>query len=248
MKSDDRLEQLLTVQEIDMRIVELEERAEEIPRRRKEAASEIVQLEGERAARKEALDRARIERRHRETDLQARQDRLARYEKQLNEVKTNVAYSALLTEIQTAKREIGELEEQILVLMDQSDDHERRLEEIGSQLDEKRESARETLEALEAEDLEVRRALEGARKRRAELVAAVEPELFRLYDRLRRRRRFPAIVPLKANACGACYGRLPPQVVQEITHDGALRACENCGVLIYAERSPAGSSTGADSS
>jgi predicted nucleic acid-binding Zn-ribbon protein len=66
------------------------------------------------------------------------------------------------------------------------------------------------------------------------MVNEISPNLYRLYDRLRRGRRFPALVPLRGNACGACHGHLPPQVIREILHDGSLHPCESCGVLIYA--------------
>lgn len=245
MTSDERLERLLAVQDMDMKIVEMERRKEEIPRRRAEAAGEIVDLEGEKAAREEALERVRLERRHRESDLESREERLERYERQLNDVKTNVAYSALLTEIQTTKREIREIEDQVLTLMEQREEHETRLEEIESGLAERREAARDVLEALETEEREIEAALEEARGEREEVAGDVDPELYRVYDRLRRRQRFPALVPLRGQACGACYGRLPPQVVHEVTHDGALRACESCGVVVYAETATAGTSAGA---
>ena len=86
--------------------------------------------------------------------------------------------------------------------------------------------------------------------RRNGMVSEISPNLYRLYDRLRRGRRFPALVPLRGNACGACHGRLPPQVIREIQHDGSLHPCENCGVLIYirpgADAVGDGSAQGAD--
>lgn len=241
-----RLERLLGVQEIDVRLVALEEKQEEIPRRRAEIAHEIDALEAERTQREDALEKTRLDRRGRETELEARQTKLERYESQLGEVKTNVAYSALLTEIQGAKREVKELEDEILDLMESREDHDRRLAEIANELEERRAEARDALDALAAEEAEVERAIEVERVRRAEAVAGIDKQLYRLYDRLRRGKRFPALVPLKGQACGACFGRMTPQVVREITHEGVLHPCEACGVLVYAEPEPveAGSAAG----
>lgn len=240
MSDGDHLERLLAVQEIDMEIMKLEERREDVPRRRARAAGEIVELETDEEKHETALERARLERRHRESDLESRQQRLERYDRQLNEVKTNVAYSALLSEIQATKREIAGLEEQILELMAAREEHEAWLEEIRARLAETREAARETLQALDAEAAEIDHRLQVTTSRRAALAVDVDPDVLRLYDRLRRRRRFPALVALKGRACGACFGAMPPQVVQEILHDGALHPCEACGVLVYAESSLAG--------
>ena len=229
------LDGLLALQEIDVRIAALENRNGEIPRRRSEVSREITALETERSALADSVERGRLDRRALETDLEAQQDRRARYETQLNEVKTNVAYSALLTEIQTAKRTIGDLEGQILDLMTVREESERRIGEIDAELEVKRATAAGALGELEREAAEIGRALEADRVRREAALANIDARLLRLYDRLRKARRFPALVPLRGQACGACHNRMPPQVIQEITHSGSLHVCEACGVLVYAE-------------
>ena len=235
MSRPDNLDALLELQSLDIRHLELADRGEEIPRRRAEVARDITTLETEKREREEALERARLDRRARESELETEQQRRARYEQQLNQVKTNVAYSALLTEIQGAKRNIGQLEEAVLELMADRESHEGRLAEIETELAEKRRSAAGELQALDEEAAELAMRLEQVRSRREGLTARIEPALYRMYDRLRRGRRFPALVPLRGQACGSCHGRLPPQIVREITHEGTLHPCEGCGVLIYAE-------------
>ncbi|HUP19823.1 MAG TPA: hypothetical protein VM778_07695 [Gemmatimonadota bacterium] len=244
MRDGNHLERLLALQEIDVMIVGLEERRDAVPRRRAEAIGEITALEAEEAEHEESLERVRLDRRHGESELETRQEKLARYDRQLNEVKTNVAYSALLGEIQSTKREISDLEDQVLDLMARHEEHQGRLEEIRAQLGEMREAAHETLEALAGEEREIGRGLDAAHARRAGAAAEIEDRHLRAYDRLRRGRRFPALVPLKGRACGACFGSMPPQVVQEITHDATLHPCEACGALVYAESAVAGSSAG----
>ncbi len=233
---------LLDVQAIDIQLAELEDRREEVPRRRAEVSSEITALEREREERLERVERARLERRAKEGELEATQQRLERYEKQLNDVKTNVAYSALLTEIQSAKREISAAEEEILTHMERRETEEARIAEIERELEEKRAAAADELEALDAEMSDLQSRVEATRAKRDAEARAIDERLYRMYDRLRRGRRFPALVPLRGGACGACFGKLPPQVIREITHDGALHPCEACGVLVYAEQVPAESS------
>ena len=240
------LDGLLALQEIDVRIAELEVRSAEIPKRRSEVSRDITALEEERSGLADGVERGRLDRRALETDLEAQQGRRARYEAQLNEVKTNVAYSALLTEIQTAKRTIGELEGQILDLMTVREESERRIGEIDAELEVKRAAAADALEDLEREAAEVERALEADRTRRQAALTGVDKRLLMLYDRLRKARRFPALVPLRGQACGACHNRMPPQVIQEIRHSGSLHVCEACGVLVYAEsEAPAEARSGA---
>jgi predicted nucleic acid-binding Zn-ribbon protein len=230
-----RLDALLELQSIDMQIAELAKRQDEIPPRRAEVVHDITALETEKREREEAVERARLDRRGREGELETENGRRERYERQLNDVKTNVAYSALLTEIQGAKRRIGEIEEEILALMELREEHEKRLAEIASDLAGKRSAAAAELKALTAEEADLEGKLVERRASRDAVAAEVDDRFLQLYDRLRRGNRFPALVPLRGQACGACHGRLPPQIVREITHDGTLHPCEGCGVLVYAE-------------
>ena len=235
MIGEPRLDALLALQSTDMRIAELIDRSEEIPRQRAEVAREITTLENEQRERGQALERTRLDRRARESELETEQERRGRYERQLEQVKTNVAYSALLSEIQGAKRRIGELEDAILSLMAEHEEHEGRIAEIKVELAAKRSEAAGELDALATEEADLALRLARDQVVREALVAAADARIYRLYDRLRRGRRFPALVPLRGQACGVCHGHLPPQIVREITHHGTLHACEGCGVLIYAE-------------
>ena len=241
MSARDSLATLLSVQSLDQRLAVLESRRDEIPNVKAEVSREITMLEQERAERDRALEQVRLDRRRHEGELEMQQEHLARYERQLNDVKTNVAYSALLTEIQGTKRAIGELEDEILEEMERREAIEARMGEIDVELEQKRVAAADRLKELDDESGFVQREIDALESRRQGLVVDVDPGLYGLDDRLRRGRRFPALVPLKGHACGACHGRLPPQIVREITHDGSLHPCENCGVLIYVElEAPAG--------
>lgn len=234
MRASDSLETLLAVQELDRKLAELERRGIEIPVVREEVSREITALEREREQQARALEQVRLDRRRHEGELEMQQEHLARYERQLNDVKTNVAYSALLTEIQGTKRAISELEDEILGEMERREGIEARIVEIDAELEQKRAAAADRLRELEQEAGFVEREISALEHRRQGMVGGVDSGVLRLYDRLRRGRRFPALVAIKGHACGACHGRLPPQVVREITHHGSLHPCEACGVLIYA--------------
>jgi len=233
MSGTDTLDRILEVQEIDIEIAGKEERLQELPRRRAEVASEIHALEEEQAEHREGLERARVERRTLETEVESLKERLARYETQLNEVKTNVAYSALLTEMRGVKTGIADLEDRILVLMEEIESHENRLEELKAELAERREESADELEALDRERAELEQSVGDLDHKRDRLAEQVEADLLRMYDRLRRARRFPALVPLRGRSCGSCHSRLPPQVVQQVAHHDDFHVCEACGVLVY---------------
>ena len=101
------------------------------------------------------------------------QEHLARYERQLNDVKTNVAYSALLTEIQGTKRAISELEDEILTEMERRETIEARIVEIDAELEQKRAAAADRLQELERELGFVQREMDALDQRRQGMVGDV---------------------------------------------------------------------------
>jgi len=57
------------------------------------------------------------------------------------------------------------------------------------------------------------------------------------YDRLRRARATPVVVPLNGDACGACYTAIPRNRRSQIRAGAVLEGCEACGVILYAAES-----------
>jgi uncharacterized protein len=57
------------------------------------------------------------------------------------------------------------------------------------------------------------------------------------YDRLRRARTTPVVVPLSGDACGACFTAIPRNRRSQIRSGAVLEGCEACGVILYAAES-----------
>jgi predicted nucleic acid-binding Zn-ribbon protein len=156
---DQHLQTLSDLQQRDSRIAALDAEAARLPR-------EVAAIEAALAEAKKSLDvlrvrqdKARKDLRAKEQDLEVASTKRAKSETRLYEVKTNKEYSAVLVEIDEIKQEKGEIEEQILGLM-----------EVGERV---------AVEIREAEQLHALRE-EQARHNVAEVgkrLAAVEAEL-----------------------------------------------------------------------
>ncbi|HEU4647830.1 MAG TPA: hypothetical protein VFS33_02125 [Gemmatimonadales bacterium] len=87
---------------------------------------------------------------------------------------------------------------------------------------------------------ERRGVLEGERDRllhnREDAAAKLERSLRVRYDRLRRARATAAVVvPLRGDACGACFTAVPRNRRSQIRAGAVLDGCEACGVILYAD-------------
>jgi predicted nucleic acid-binding Zn-ribbon protein len=71
-----------------------------------------------------------------------------------------------------------------------------------------------------------------------EAAASVLDRALRIrYDRLRRARATPVVVPLNGDACGACFTAIPRNRRSQIRAGAVLEGCEACGVILYAAES-----------
>ena len=64
-------------------------------------------------------------------------------------------------------------------------------------------------------------------------VKEVEERLLVSYDRIRNNyRNGLAVVSVERNACGGCFGKIPPQTQAEIKLKKKITTCEHCGRIL----------------
>jgi len=173
------------------------------------------------------------------------QEKLKRYQQQINKVSTQREYGALLQEIDTAKAQIAASEEQALSLIE-------RYDETQKELAEKRDSFREVearyaaeLARWEGEKPAVARQVDELAGRIAALKDRLPKGLVSQYERIRERHPNGALAPIRLLErpgrcqrewhCGACSYRVRPQVVVEIKNNGSLVQCDSCKRILYVE-------------
>jgi predicted nucleic acid-binding Zn-ribbon protein len=177
------------------------------------------------------------------------QERLKKYQQQINKVSTQREYGALLQEIDTVKAQIAAGEDQALSLLE-------RFEQIQKELAERRESFREVEERYAAELARWEGEKPGVAKQVEELNGRISTLKERLpkglvsqYERIRERHPSGALAPIRLLErpgrgqrewhCGACSYRVRPQVVVEIKNSGSLVQCDSCKRILYVEEAPA---------
>ena len=227
------VETLLEAQGLEQRLKELDAEINSLPRR-------IALLEAPLAAHQAEIDRAaaatamaQAERRKIESQIQDLKARVAKSRNHSAEVKTNQEYKAVLDEITYSEGEISRCEERILQLMEEIEGHEAAAREVEA----KRAHIQAEVDAAKAE-IRTRTDADLAEKQRlqdqlSELRRGINPNTLRRYDRVARLRG-QAVAVLDHYACGACWVRLRPQFLQEITsRPEEVFFCETCGRLLY---------------
>ena len=225
---------LLTVQDDDVVIHELEEqlaalrpRLESMAKERDKAVNSLQQArqaaEVEERRRREVADRVAQHRALQEKNQAA-----------LNSVTSMREATAATAQLDQAKRMIDEDERELAAIGQRLVDANRIAEErerVAGELEAAQAQARESL-AADQQAIEAK--LAKARQDRQDKANTVPRSLLSRYERIRSRKRVHAVFPLRGNSCGHCDTMIPLQRRSMMSGTGATEICEGCGVMLYA--------------
>ena len=161
---------------------------------------------------------------------------IAKYEKQLDNVKNSREFDALTKEVEMNKLDI-ELNEKKIgesaaaketrneAIKISQDELEFKQEELGK----KKGELENIIKGTEKEERSLERKVKAAEK-------GLEERLLAGYYHIRNNyRNGLAVVSVERNACGGCYAAVPPQRQSEIKHAKKLIICEHCGRILVDE-------------
>jgi predicted nucleic acid-binding Zn-ribbon protein len=223
---------LLDLQGVDTKMAKLGKRKEDLP-------GEIADLVAEVKAREEALRREEEEledlqrrRRQQERELEAANETLRKYKRQLLDVKTNKEYTAMLHEIDGQTRKISDLEEEIISMLEEADARSGALREHRSTLQTDRVEIESTRAERERELGAIDGKVEELTRARDGLVKEIDGGMLATYERVRRGKKGVAVVAIDQPLCTGCFSTLPPQFFNEIKHSTKMHTCESCGRIL----------------
>lgn len=230
------IEQLLVIQDRDRKIAHLKLEQQSVPR---EEASLEEQLKKHSARLEEVKVLARqveTARKKIELDVQSKRDSIAKFKVQQFQTKKNDEYQALGHEIDRYGRDITEMEDQELVLMEDYEkaqktvaEEEKKLKDFKTRLDVQKQDLKKKLEAVVTQ-------LDSLEKERQQLAGQIEATLFSRYERILKSKKDSAIVPVEhGDTCGGCHMKLTPNTIHATKAGGSIPQCDYCGRMIYNE-------------
>jgi len=225
----------------------LDETVAGVPPEMRELHDEYTLRKAEIDALEAAIEEAEGERRAAETGTQDCEVKLKHYQDQVNRVRTQREYSAILQEIDTVRDESRALEDQVLAAMERQEQADKELGELRLAFQEIDEQYAVEAEKWEAAKPGVAQQAESTRALIAELRDNLPPGSLLLFERIYERTHGDAlaeVVSLDRSVkgpnmwhCGACNYNVRPQAVVEIINHGSLIHCDSCKRLLYIEES-----------
>jgi predicted nucleic acid-binding Zn-ribbon protein len=229
------LRRLLELQRLDDERAAFQEERSGFPERRRHLEETRARCEAAVTAAREALHAAETDQRRSESELQDHESQLQKFESQQFQVKSNDAYTALLTEMDRAREAISRCETQILEAMEGI---ETATVALAASEEEDRTTRGEVAaesEAIDAREKVVEAEIARLDGERDRLCREIDAALLSRYSRIAALRR-PAVVLISKEMCVGCRVDIPPQNYIEILRGESIITCGNCQRVLVHEQ------------
>lgn len=224
---------VLRLQSLDIQAAELQKEVESLPRHIAEIEKALEahnrRLEADRAA---GVANQR-ERKSLEDDIKVQDQKISKLRDQMLLAKTNEQYRAFQNEITFCEQEIRKFEDRILELMGASEPLEVNVKAAEEALKKERQQVEQEKEEARRRTEIDRDQLKRVSEERQAAIASMDPQLYREYERIRKRYRGVVVADATDGRCTACQMSLRPQFYQELRTGAKLQLCESCGRILY---------------
>ncbi len=227
------IELVTRIQSLDHRIGALDHEVAALPKHiaqiEKALDSHVRRLEADRAA----LVANQKDRKRLEDDIKVHDQKISKLKEQMLGAKTNEQYKAFQNEIDFAAREIRKCEDRILDLMGQSEPLDANVKKAEAALKEEQKGVEaEKTQARERTAVDKKK-LDELNAERQGIVKQMKPQVYSVYERLRKKRKGTAIAEVVEGRCSSCQIALRPQFFQDLRNGSQMMFCEMCGCILY---------------
>lgn len=187
---------------------------------------------------KDKLARNQKKRRDLENEVKDLKVQIGKYKRQLNEVKTNKEYTALLREIEETQNKVDALEEAIIAEMLSADDVEEEIKAALHRQAQDEDVLKKEKIVLDEKLKETEARFAALNKEREAILPRIPRDPMRLYEAIFQKKGGTALSPVTGDFCAMCHMRVRPQMLNEIRDKTAVLLCENCGRILYLPAKP----------
>ena len=195
------------------------------------AREELLQLET-------TLAQREVERKELETTHAAELENIVRSETNMKEIKTNKEFQAVGREITAARKQVTEIEEQLLQKIGVIEELTGEITTKKSQLDELVENTSQRLQEKQGGVSQVQADIDIETERREGVVKTIPASLVKKFTILREQRRGQALAIARDGYCMGCNMHLPPQLYNNLYKNEELLTCPHCQRILILKLQP----------
>ena len=224
---------LSDLQDMDTRIVNLEQKSLSLPKKIEEKRREIINSKAEFESKKAEYVRLSSLKKEKESLLSTKEALIVKHTTDLNSVKSNDVYKTCLLEIAKAKADKSNIEDEILMLMDSIDKELINLKQYEETLKKSESESNSAISSLEQDINKYTDDIVALKKERDEFAKKINLNVLSQYERIRENRNGQGLALVDGDSCTACNMVLRPQLINEATKCQALVYCDNCSRILF---------------
>jgi uncharacterized protein len=151
----------------------------------------------------------------------------------MNRIKNIKELQALQREIDQMRESNGDLEEELIKIMQDIDALKAQMQTKASEMAGMREEWKNKQRELETQISGIDQSVSAAASRRQTIASQVTGDLISRYELIFSRRGGMAVVEVAAGICQGCYMNIPPQLSNEISRSDKVHLCPSCQRILY---------------
>ncbi|MGP8153419.1 MAG: zinc ribbon domain-containing protein [Smithella sp.] len=224
---------LIKLQDCDSQLVKLSAKKKILP-------GNIEKLDKEFNLFKEGIEKNKIKydelkshHTEKESKIKKVNEGIVKTKERMLEVKNNKEYQAMLKEIETAESSRGEIETQIISLLEELDKlsvlvkkDEENLKQGRNKYEQEKKAIEDDLNAVDAD-------VANWEQKRIDLQKNVPDDLLVRYERIKKRNKGVGVTSVWKSVCNGCHMNIPPQLYNELQRSDDLLSCPNCNRIMY---------------
>jgi predicted nucleic acid-binding Zn-ribbon protein len=224
---------LIELQECDSKLLAFSTRKKTLPEK-------IEKLDKDFATYKESMEQNKkkheeLKNAHadKEKEIKKINENIAKAKGRLLEVKNNKEYQAILKEIEVAEASCGDIETQIISLLDEMDNISSLVKKDNDILVQQSQKYEDERKILEADINSLDTDFFQWEQKRNEIKIKIDGGLLEKYEKIKNRNGGVGVVSVWKAVCNGCHMNIPPQLYNELQKSSELMICPNCNRIIY---------------
>jgi predicted nucleic acid-binding Zn-ribbon protein len=224
---------LIELQECDSQLVNLSTKKVKLPEKIAKLDEEFQLFKNGIEQNKRKHDELKARHIECENKIKKINDAMVKTKERLLEVKNNKEYQAMLKENETAESSRGDIETEIISILEELDKLYllvKKDEEILGQHKKEYEAEKKIIESdLSTVDADTM----NWEQKRSDLRKDVSADILARYEKVKNRNNGVGVISVWKQVCSGCHMNIPPQLYNELQKTTELLSCPNCNRIMY---------------
>ena len=221
------------LQDRQQKVGQIQNEVRTLPLQKKQLEEQLAASAAALEAIKHKARQVEVDRKRMELDVGTRTTSIARLKTQQYETRKNDEFQALGHEIERYEKEIVQIEDQELELMEQADTLKAEIATEETKARTAKESITRQLADLETKGTTLQKRLEELTTERGDIAAKIDEDVLNRFERLFASKGDAAIVALEHEVCTVCHMKVTTQTAVQVKAGKEIVSCEQCGRILY---------------